>query len=205
MIGEFCLEFLEHPYMCRTEHALHALFFERLHRALGPAEQYVRHKDYRVCTVQKEYPTASPLDRSKRQNWDIAVLKTPGTGEEVQATSCPAGRCEFDYLDLDSVVEFGLNEGIGHLIDDLERMSHPGSAIDSEGCFAVHLLRLSDAPYSERDWSSRSARIVTPEQIQREVAQRGGAVFLASWRDTGSREAWLVSRDGCRGLREALV
>jgi hypothetical protein len=31
---EFCKEFVEHPYLCYTEHGLHALFFARLYERL---------------------------------------------------------------------------------------------------------------------------------------------------------------------------
>lgn len=196
VVREFCLEFLDHPYLCRTEHALHALFFERLHRALGSDEQYVSFKGRRVCVVQKEYPTAADLDRSKRQNWDIAVLKTREPGADVSADSCPSDRSAFDFFDLDAVVEFGLNEGIGHLIDDLDRMNHRESAIDAEGRIAVHLLRLSDPLFSQRDWSQRSARIPTPDDIQREVERFGGVVFFCKWSDSGHAEGWRLSREG---------
>jgi hypothetical protein len=32
---------------------------------------------YKVCAIQKEYPTAHKIGKSIRQNWDIAVIKTP--------------------------------------------------------------------------------------------------------------------------------
>jgi hypothetical protein len=161
-ISDFCREFLEHPYLCRTEHAHHSLFFQRLYQRLDPEDQYINFEGQRVCAIQKEYPTASDLDRSRRQNWDIAVIKTAQRGAGPTASSCPVGQSEYDYLDLDSVVEFGLNEGVGHLTDDLDRMAHSDSALDSEGRFAVHLIRLSD-PFS-RDETGLKDPSVSLEQ-----------------------------------------
>ena len=67
---EFCKEFVEHPYLCYTEHGLHALFFARLYAALPPDERYLEFAGKRVSVVQKEYPTHHHLDRPRRQNWD---------------------------------------------------------------------------------------------------------------------------------------
>ena len=74
-IETFCLEFAEHPYICYTEHGLHALFFSRLYDALPEDQRYFEWDGRKVCAVQKEYATADNLGKSKRQHWDIAVLR----------------------------------------------------------------------------------------------------------------------------------
>jgi hypothetical protein len=32
-----------------------------------------------MCVIQKEYPTQDSIGRSRRQHWDVAVIKTPRT------------------------------------------------------------------------------------------------------------------------------
>jgi hypothetical protein len=54
-IVAFCKEFLSEPYLCYTEHGLHALFFTRLYMALPEALRYRRWNTNKVCTIQKEY------------------------------------------------------------------------------------------------------------------------------------------------------
>ena len=52
----FCHEFLDHPYLCYTEHGLHSRFASRLYRAMPDGQQDLT-VGYRICRVQKEYPT----------------------------------------------------------------------------------------------------------------------------------------------------
>jgi hypothetical protein len=68
----FCRDFLSRPYLCYTEHGLHALFFSRLYDALPSEERYTYCNDRQLCVLQKEYPTATKLGKSKRQHWDIS-------------------------------------------------------------------------------------------------------------------------------------
>jgi hypothetical protein len=146
-IEGLCLEFAEQPYVCYTEHGLHALFFSRLYDALREDQRYFEWNGRRVCAIQKEYATAHDLGKSKRQHWDIAVLRNP-----------PATRGEhpYDFFKIDAAVEFGLNEGKEHLLDDMRRLSHTSSNVGTG--YAVHLYRISEG-LSERDMSPRSARM----------------------------------------------
>ena len=54
-LKEFCLDFLRNPYLCYTEHGLHALFYARLYIALPPADRYLTLDERQVCVLQKEY------------------------------------------------------------------------------------------------------------------------------------------------------
>src|SRR6266508_1418455 len=98
-IIEFCKEFLLRPYLCYTEHGLHALFFARLYHALPMDARYTRCNGLELCVLQKEYPTAHNLGKSQRQHWDISLVKTP--------VNAPQRPCCFDYLPLAAVLEFG--------------------------------------------------------------------------------------------------
>ncbi len=128
-----------------------------------------------VCVIQKEYPTACALGKPQRQHWDIALLKIPAE------SACDS----YDYLKLAAVVEFGMNEAESHLIDDVARLSHPGANVDR--AFTVHLYRLSrpGAPFSGRDWSTRSARIITPERIAKLTQDKPITAYYALHDDTG--------------------
>jgi hypothetical protein len=188
---QFCLEFVETPYLCYTEHGQHALFYTRLYNALPPSQRYTTWQNHKVCVIQKEYPTAGLLDKTQRQHWDIAVIKTP-------PESIASGRtAAYDYLRLAAVVEFGLNEGIKHLIDDIERLSHADANVDRG--FVIHLHRLSQpgAKMSERDWSTASKRIVAKESVAQIAAGKPVEVYYGMYDGTGEYPSgvWLI-RDG---------
>src|SRR3954447_26664882 len=73
----FCNVTIDHPYRCYTEHGLHALFYTKLYNALPEAARYSDVGGREMCVIQKEYPTDDSIGRSRRQHWDIAVIKTP--------------------------------------------------------------------------------------------------------------------------------
>ena len=157
-VVEFCVELTRAPYLCCTEHGQHALFHTMLYNALPEEQRFATWYGNKVCVIQKEYSTAGNLGKSRRQHWDIAVIKTPPESIEGKPQA-------YDYLKLAAVVEFGMNEAKKHLVDDIERLSHPEANV-MQG-FAVHLYRLSEpgAPFSRRDWSANSKRILTPEEV----------------------------------------
>jgi len=66
-IIQFCTEFMEHPYLCYTEHGQHALFYARLYNALSPEHRYTIWRGQKIGVVQKEYPTAGKLGKPRRQ------------------------------------------------------------------------------------------------------------------------------------------
>jgi hypothetical protein len=178
-LQEFCLNFLTDPYLCYTEHGLHALFFVQLYNALLPGERFVLWRGHKVCVLQKEYPTAGLLGKPKRQHWDIAVLKNP--------PECwPGKERSYDYLRLAAVIEFGLNEAEEHLEDDIARLSHSGANVD-KGYF-VHLYRLTapNAKCSGRDWSNASAQICPKERVAALLAHRPIAGYYGIY-DAGGR------------------
>ncbi len=117
-LEHFTTEFLHNPYLCYTEHGLHARFYAQLYDALTPDQRYLTWQSQRVCVVQKEYPTAHHLGKPRRQHWDIALLQNPPDHSQ------PNGVHTYDYLRLAAVVEFGMNAHEAHLLmDDIARLS----------------------------------------------------------------------------------
>jgi hypothetical protein len=157
-IINFCSEFVNHPYLCYTEHGQHALFYSKLYFAIPEQLRYAMWQQQKVCIIQKEYPTATNLGKPQRQHWDVGVLATPLTSQKV-------GSEMYDYFNLLTVIEFGMNEAKEHLIDDIKRLDHVQSNTAQK--FIVHLYRLSnpESKFSGRDWSSKSARILTAKQV----------------------------------------
>lgn len=193
---QFCLEFVENPYLCYTEHGLHALFFARLYQALPEHARYTCWEGQRVCVTQKEYPTAHALIKPRRQHWDIAVIKTP------PESSAEIKQPSYDFLRLAAVVEFGMNETEGHLRDDLARLCHERANVDQG--FIIHLYRLSEghSRFSGRDWSARSSQILKAEEVAKvaqEVIPAGKNVEifygLHDTTDTHPSGAWLIVDD----------
>jgi hypothetical protein len=157
-VVNFCREFISRPYLAYTEHGQHARFFTQLYNALPPEDRYTCCNAQELCVLQKEYPTSTNLDKSRRQHWDIALIKTP--------VAAPPRQMAFDYLPLAAVVEFGLNCASDHLEDDIARLCHPEANVDNR--FVVHLYRLSrrGEKISGRDWSPESTILCLRESIQ---------------------------------------
>ena len=180
-IKTFCIDFVNHPYLCYTEHGQHALFYTSLYSNLPPENQYdIWHKN-KVCIIQKEYPTATKLFKPKRQHWDIAVLSQPLTSQSNDASS-------YDYLNLFSAVEFGLNEAKKHLVGDLKRLTH--HELNVEHGIIVHLYRLSKVgeQFSGRDWSPNSKRILTIDQVSKLSKRYPVEIFYGMADNTGKYE-----------------
>ncbi len=153
----FCEEFLEHPYLCYTEHGQHCRFASRLYQAIPVGERYQTIGGLRMCRVQKEYPTHKDLSKPRRQHWDVSLI-----AKADEPPHCPA----YDHLPLATVVEFGLNCDLDHLKDDIKRLAHPDSNVLQ--AFVAHLFRLS-APRerpSARDLSPHSGRLHATDVIQ---------------------------------------
>jgi hypothetical protein len=176
-ISSFCREFVVSPYLCYTEHGQHARFYSQLYQAIPEEKRYLEWKGEKVCVVQKEYPTSGTLGKPQRQHWDIVVLSSP-------PVSIHEGPSAYDYLKLDAVVEFGMNESEEHLVDDIERLCHAEANL-TQG-FAVHLYRLSQSgfPLSGRDWSSKSKQIMTAEDIRCLSSGKPVEIYLAIYDST---------------------
>ena len=174
----FSLEFIKNPYLCYTEHGLHARFYMMFYNALSAQERYFNWGKNKVCTVQKEYPTAGHLGRSRRQNWDISVIKTPPQSIKKQHS--------YDYLRLAAVVEFGLNERKEHLMNDVERICHADANVDQG--FIIHLYRISEpgAQASARDWSSNSTRILSEDNVAKITAEKSVEILCGMYDVTGT-------------------
>lgn len=166
----FCHEFLEHPYLCYTEHGLHSRFASRLYRAMPEGSRYLTVGGYRICRTQKEYPTHMDLDRSKRQHWDVSMI--------AQADRLPTCVYPLDHMPSATVIEFGLNEPLAHLWDDIERLSHDGSNLHQG--FAAHFYRLSEnsSRPSARDCSPGAKHVRAAPAIQPLLAGTNIEVIL---------------------------
>jgi len=168
VIKDFCIEFLNYPYLCYTEHGLHARFYCLLYNALPSNQRYVDCEGKRICVIQKDYPTADVLDKPRRQHWDIAIIQSP-------PSSKPGKSPSYDNLTLNSVVEFGLNATKRHLVDDINRLCHPNSNVKNK--FVVHLYRLSNS-ISGRDWSPDSAQLLDLPEILELVHNKDVDVYF---------------------------
>jgi hypothetical protein len=182
---QFCADFVAAPYVCYTEHGQHAYFFALLYAAFPKSSRYVKFNDHRLCVIQKEYPTATNLGRSKRQHWDISVIKVPP----------PTANCTgYDYLPLQAVAEFGMNEDIYHLKNDIDRLTHRDANVRDK--FAFHLYRFSAGGrrVSRRDWSANSGCADSLETIAKTVVDTDVTLFFAVSDRTGrnTNGAWLI-------------
>lgn len=181
---QFTLEFIAHPYLCYTEHGMHARYYSMLYNALPVEERYFQLGNQRICVLQKEYPTATNLGKPQRQHWDIALIKTP-----IELGS------DYDYLRLTGVVEFGLNEAKEHLLDDIERVCNNEANLDR--AIIIHLYRLSPAGklFSGRDWSAKSKRILSKEAVAALSIGKPVDIYYGMCDGSGEFESggWLIS------------
>ena len=183
VIIQFAKEFVENPYLCYTEHGLHALFYTRLYNSLPTEQRYRTWHGKKVCVIQKEYRTAKDLDKSKRQNWDISIIKTPIRND-----------IAYDYQRLFAVVEFGMNESETHLSGDIARITHSDANIDHG--FIMHLYRLSfpGSYISNRDWSANSKKIVPIDRVAQLSRGMSVEIIYGLYDVTGKHTsgAWLI-------------
>lgn len=191
IIEDFCTEFVNSPYLCYTEHGLHARFYCLLYNALPANQRYIEWNGKKICVIQKEYRTATDLGKSKRQNWDIAILHH---SQEQQEDNNYA----YDYLSLDSVIEFGLNAGENHLIDDINRLCHPGSNVRNK--YIVHLYRISGPGrkrISHRDISPYSMKLLEPEHVQELIRNNDVIVYFGRYDCTGRSQSgvWRLDKN----------
>ena len=165
ILKDFLKEFINNPYLCYTEHGLHALFYTKLYDYLSKEQRHLlNYGMINIYAIQKEYPTAYQLGKGRRQHWDVAVISNPP--EPVTLDKKPG----YDYLKLFAVFEFGLNEKIKHLQDDIERLSNKDSHVEHP--FVIHLYRISggrnNIRFSMRDRSSDAdeKQFVKPDMVQ---------------------------------------
>jgi hypothetical protein len=83
-----------------------------IYQSLPEDRRYIECGGQQMGVVQKEYPTASNLGKSRRQGWDVAVVRP----DQKDA--------HYDHMDLWAVVECGMNEAVDHLTDDIDRLCH---------------------------------------------------------------------------------
>lgn len=188
-IRKFVYEFIERPYLCYTEHGQHARFYQMLYEALDPTERYVTCMGQEVCAIQKEYPTAGNLGKPQRQHWDIAIIKSPVEG-------APKKKPFYDYLKLEAIVEFAMNEAKDHLKDDIERVCHADANTDHR--YIIHLYRLSKAgdQFSMRDWSPSSKQILTVADVKEMIpVGKSVIIFYGMYDDTDKSKngVWLIN------------
>ena len=194
-IEGFCREFLKSPYLCYTEHGLHASFYHRVLNFLGDKEGLVTYKGKAVCKVQKEYPTFKTLGRSKRQHWDIAVIDADKNRLAMAEN--------YDSLYLESAIEFGLNATKMHLEDDIDRLTHKDANVGKP--FIVHCCRISSG-FSRRDISADSKRNLLGDDVYELLAANSRAIdsgiiiYLAKADDTPGH-LWKIDKNGFNEIR----
>ena len=179
-IKDFTLEFVKEPYLCYTEHGQHARFYAQLSNALPGEEQYFLWGGKKVCVIQKEYPTTTDLDRTRRQHWDISLIKNP------PEIAMPEEPRPYDFFILSAAVEFGLNESFDHLENDIERLCHPEANVENP--FLVHLYRLTNPgnQRSRRDLSNGSNKIVSIEKAAKMTKNNPVEIFYGIYDDANS-------------------
>ena len=192
ILAEFAVEFFRHPYICYNEHGLHAWLFCKVYQSLSLSERAGILGDQYVSIVQSEYPTAHDLDKSRRQNWDISILKQPLEPLEDKPS-------KYDYLKLDAVIEMGLNAPESHLLEDVRRMVHKKANVSLK--YILHFYRLSDG-YSGRDLKPNHKGIMSKEEAQMAIQKTDVVVYYVMFDSTGKLEngVWEIRDTGIRKL-----
>jgi len=185
-IKQFTLEFIEEPYLCYTEHGLHARFLTKLYNDLPAKQRYFEWEEKQVSVIQKEYPTTTDLGRSKRSHWDISLIKKPFE------ITLPEKPMQYDFFRLLAAVEFGMNPPIKHLRNDIDRLCHPQANVENP--FLVHLYRLTDPGQqnSRRDLANTSPQIISKETAARLTKNYPVEIFYGIYDDANPAEcgAW---------------
>jgi hypothetical protein len=194
--AEFTTEFVQHPYLCYTEHGQHAYFYQLLFNAIPEENRFTQFQGRRLCVVQKEYPTPTDLGKSQRQHWDVSIIKSPA--ETISPNSTP-----YDFLRLDVIVEFGMNAEPGHLAEDIRRMTHETANVDNR--IAIHFYRIGEAAdrLSRRDIARKSSSLLTYDQCTELIGNAPVELFYAVADPSGSSEAWHYRNGASTSLLDA--
>lgn len=188
-LSSFSKEFIKSPYLCYTEHGLHARFYAQLISALPKEYLYTDVDNREICSIQKEYRTWNNLGKSKRQNWDIAVIDTASISSQ--------GNIDHDYLPLFSVIEFGLNELLAHLVDDIDRLDHKDANISGKR-FIAHFYRLSDK-FTRRELSPKSKKILTVAKVKELLKYTKSKIDIyfgvSDITEDNSQGLWIINKD----------
>ena len=129
------LEFVEHPYLHRVEHSLHAHLFRMLIDDPALAGTHQLATGQRTQLLHKEWPETVPgAPGSPRGLFDLAVLAPTQVGAAT-LLQFRTGR-----IDAPVVVEAGLDYGREHLVQDVDKL------INSEvpAPYLLHLSRLAE-------------------------------------------------------------
>ena len=188
-LAQFCKEFVENPYLCYTEHGLHALFFTRLYNAFPEDARYFDFEKRKVCVIQKEYPTHHDLGSSRRQNWDISVIRP--------TEKLPGVKHPYDHLPLDAVVEFSMNYDEKHVKSDIRRLSHESSNVGLR--LVAHLYRLGHKNrISSRTRSTKSERVFERDHIRELLTSSEVVLYYGLADESGKRPSglWRLSANG---------
>ena len=121
-----------------------------------------------------------------RQNWDISIIAIPPKSiSEIHP---------YDYFELDTVIEFGLNEPKEHLIEDIRRLTHQDAHVKNK--YVAHLYRISDG-ISGRDWSSKSKRILSEIEIERLLNGRDIRIYfgISDTTKTIPSGLWIINKN----------
>jgi hypothetical protein len=109
----------------------------------------------------------------------------------------------YDHLPLAAVVEFGLNCGRSHILDDIERLSHANSNVGLR--LAAHFYRFSIASnrFCGRDWSPKAKSLCAKEEIEGMLQNRQPVIVyygVADGSDPTSSGLWRLSADNSKQL-----
>ncbi len=91
-----------------------------------------------------------------------------------------------------------MNEAKEHLVEDIRRLDHADSNVDKK--YIVHIYRLSKR-FSTRDWSPKSKRILTLEEIE-DCQKDDVEIHFVQVDSTKTHEKgyWHITKDGTERL-----
>lgn len=134
-------EFIEHPYLHRVEHSVHARLFQLLAQQDVLSRTAVMATGHTTQLIHKEWPEPYPRDNQgipgTRGLFDLAILAP----QQVEAATLPQFRD--GRIQPPLVIEVGLDYGLSHLQKD-ER------TLLASGVVAPYLLHLNRLPVTDR-------------------------------------------------------
>lgn len=126
-IDQLVLDFIEFPYLHRGEHSIHCELFRILKSHTVFATTYPMGQRQTQC-VHKEWPRRGT---SAGGHIDLCILSPD------DLKSCSYRDFQFGHLRPAIGIEMGLDNDLGHLLDDETKLL----ASESRTCFLVHLVR----------------------------------------------------------------
>jgi hypothetical protein len=193
-LEQFCNEFKNDPYISYNESGIHAWFYYKLmdNFEKNGIPLFDELQGEKISLIQREYKTAIGYNKSRPGHWDISILNYPLKIRSYMEENAKP----YDHLEINAIIEFGLNASIDHMYNDIDRMNNTRAIIPNK--FIVHLIRES-VKFCGRDISAKPRKEkIDNRQIMEQLKDGVNAIYYVHTikNKHGEAKALIITKKG---------